>query len=70
MGHNTCCRILYINLVFDRLLLPYERYDKGRNIEKKQSKHHKDEPSTTDREDNSRMTPTEDGFSKPRRVGI
>lgn len=58
----TCTRRHY-----EKLLLPYERYDKGRNIEKKQSKHHKDEPSTTDREDNSRMTPTEDGFSKPRR---
>lgn len=58
----TCTRRHY-----EKLLLPYERYDKGRNIEKKQSKHHKDEPSTTDREDNSRMTPTDDGFSKPRR---
>lgn len=59
-----------MNFVFDRLLLPYERYDKGRNIEKKHSKHHKEEPSTTHREDNSCMTPTEDGFSKPRRVSI
>lgn len=58
----TCTRRHY-----EKLLLPYERYDKGCNIEKKQSKHHKDEPSTTDREDNSRMTPTDDGFSKPRR---
>eukprot|EP00105_Crassostrea_gigas_P021708 XP_011440932.1 PREDICTED: AT-rich interactive domain-containing protein 5B isoform X2 [Crassostrea gigas] len=58
----TCTRRHY-----EKLLLPYERYDKGRNIEKKHSKHHKEEPSTTHREDNSCMTPTEDGFSKPRR---
>uniref|UniRef100_K1Q8S6 AT-rich interactive domain-containing protein 5B n=1 Tax=Magallana gigas TaxID=29159 RepID=K1Q8S6_MAGGI len=36
-------------------------------LRKKHSKHHKEEPSTTHREDNSCMTPTEDGFSKPRR---
>ena len=58
------CVVLY------RLLLPYERFDKGRNIEKKQSKHLKDEPNCKDKEDNSSEALTEDSFSKPRRVGF
>lgn len=32
-----------MNFVFDRLLLFYERYDKGRNIEKKYFKYYKEE---------------------------
>ncbi|XP_061184549.1 AT-rich interactive domain-containing protein 5B-like isoform X2 [Saccostrea echinata] len=58
----TCTRRHY-----EKLLLPYERYDKGRNIEKKQTKPPKEELESKDREDNSCKTPTEEGQVKPRR---
>ncbi|XP_062612054.1 AT-rich interactive domain-containing protein 5B-like isoform X2 [Saccostrea cucullata] len=56
----TCTRRHY-----EKLLLPYERYDKGRNIEKKTTKLPKEEPESKDREDNS--CKTEEDQVKPRR---
>lgn len=59
-----------MNFVFDRLLLFYERYDKGRNIEKKYFKYYKEEFFIIYREDNFCMILIEDGFFKFRRVSI
>ncbi|XP_056006616.1 AT-rich interactive domain-containing protein 5B-like isoform X4 [Ostrea edulis] len=57
----TCTRRHY-----EKLLLPYERYDKGRNIEKKQSKQPKDEPVVKEEEFAS-VAPPDDVLIKPRR---
>jgi hypothetical protein len=57
-------------LLYIRLLLPYERYDKGRNIEKKQSKQPIKEEAVVKDEDNESVADPDDVLTKPRRVRL